>query len=90
MGGRAAVDEEPVPLHELPECVADGIARSPDPYSLHHAGVPQLAATQLTVKQLTDHTVTIRTQHNILQLFTYFALHSGHLNFLTHLIIVFF
>lgn len=69
MGGRAAVDEESVPLHELPECVADGVARSPDPYSLHHAGVPQLAAAELTVEQLIDHTVTIRTQHNIQQLF---------------------
>lgn len=86
VGGRAAINEESVPLHELPECVADGVARSPDPYSLHHARVPQLAAAQLTVKQLTDHIVTIKTQHNILQLFIYFASHSGHLNFLTHLI----
>lgn len=89
MGWWAAIDEEPVPLHELPEGVADGVACSPYPYSLHHARVPQLAAAQLTVKQLTDHIDTIRTQHSILQLFNDFALCLGHLNFLIHLIMDF-
>ena len=52
VGGRAAVDEVPVPLHELLEGVPDGVARPPDPDGLHHAGVPQLATAELPVKHL--------------------------------------
>lgn len=48
----AAINEESVPLHELPEGVTDRVACPPDPYSFHHARVPQLAAAQLTIKQL--------------------------------------
>ena len=36
----------------LPEGVADGVARPPDPDCLHHAGVSQLAAAKLSVEQL--------------------------------------
>ena len=52
VGGRAAVDEVPVPLHELLEGVPDRIAGPPDPDGLHHTGVPQLSAAELSVKHL--------------------------------------
>ena len=42
---RTAVDDEPVPLHELPEGVPDGVAGPADSYRLHHTGVPELATT---------------------------------------------
>lgn len=41
-----------VPLHELHEAVADGVAGSADSDGLHHPGVPQLAHTQVPVEQL--------------------------------------
>ena len=52
MCGRATVDEEPVALHELPEGVPDRVSGPPDPDGLHHAGVAQLTAAQLSVEQL--------------------------------------
>lgn len=64
VGGWAAIDEEPVPLHKLPECVADGVASPPDPDSLHHARVPQLSAAKLSVKHLQKYSVTVTTQYS--------------------------
>ena len=52
----AAINEESVPLYKLPEGVTDGVACPPDSYSFHHARVSQLAAAQLTVKQLQKET----------------------------------
>ena len=52
VGRGAAVDEVPVTLGELHEGVADRVACSPDPDRLHHPGVAQLAATQLTIEHL--------------------------------------
>ena len=52
VGGRAAVDEVAISLHELLEGVSDGVASTADPDRLHHPGVSQLAAAQFPVEHL--------------------------------------
>lgn len=41
-----------VPLHELHEAIADGVASPADSDGLHHPRVPQLAHTKVPVEQL--------------------------------------
>ena len=54
MCGRAAGDEEAVPLDEFVEGVTDRVSGAPDTYGLHHARVPKLAAAEVAVKHLQD------------------------------------
>lgn len=52
VGRLHAGQQDSVPLHELHEAVADGVAGSADSDGLHHARVPQLAHTQVPVEEL--------------------------------------
>ena len=54
VGGRAAGDEEAVPLDEFVEGVTDRVSGAPDTDGLHHARVPKLAAAEVAVKHLQD------------------------------------
>ena len=52
MRGWATGNEETVTVDELSKRMSDGVASPPDPDGLHHARVPQLAATEFSVKHL--------------------------------------
>lgn len=54
VGGRAAGDEEAVPLDELVKGVTDRVPGATDSDGLHHARVPKLAAAKVAVKHLQD------------------------------------
>lgn len=48
------LQEHPVAMQELHKGVANRVPQLPDADGVHHAGVPQLTHTQLSVKHLQE------------------------------------